>query len=193
MNKSLAHTVSVTGCAPLYREWYLHFLNQYCCQQSLRCIYRTTGSGNILFLQETPMADDHPKTLQQYCDTFKSNFFDLHLPCIFCSCILTTQDLASFADKNLSLVLRGSQYYACCSICCCVSARFEFDKHCQCSIRAVDIEEISGQHLHALLVRCYNCLKKLDIAEKYDLVCKDELFYLVRSQWKGLCRKCVPK
>ncbi|AHA37341.1 E6 [human papillomavirus 168] len=139
------------------------------------------------------MADDRPKTLQQYCNLFNSNFFDLHIPCIFCSCILNFQDLASFANKNLSLVFRDSQYYACCNICSCVSARYEFDRYCQCAVRAIDIEEISGKHLHALLVRCHNCLKTLDIAEKYDLICREDCFYLVRCQWRGLCRNCVPK
>nr|AYA93641.1 MAG: E6 protein [Human papillomavirus] len=139
------------------------------------------------------MADERPRTLEQYCAYFNTSFFDLHLSCIFCGCVLTTQDLASFSCKGLNLVLRNSKYFACCTICCCVSARFEFDKHCKCSVRALNIEAVSGKHLHELTVRCHNCLQLLDIAEKYDTLCRDDCFYFVRQQWKALCRKCVPK
>ena len=139
------------------------------------------------------MAHERPKSLEEYCKYSDCSFFSLHVPCIFCSSILTPQDLASFAIKNLSLVFRDSNYFACCTICCCLSARYEFEKHCQCSVRALNIEEVSGKRLHVLLVRCHNCLKQLDIAEKYDTICRDGFFYLVRSQWKALCRDCVPK
>lgn len=142
---------------------------------------------------ETLMADDRPKTLEQYCAYFNTSFFDLHIPCIFCSCVLTSQDLASFTLKTLNLVFRDPDYYACCANCCCLSARFEFEKHCKCAVRAVNIEAVSGKHLHELSVRCHNCLHLLDIAEKYDKVCRDEFFYFVRNQWRALCRNCMPK
>lgn len=139
------------------------------------------------------MASEHPRTLEDYCSHFDCSFFNVHLPCIFCGCILTAQDLASFATKNLSLVSRNSQYFACCINCCRLSARHEFDKYYQCHIRSVNIETFSETRLHALCVRCYNCLKRLDIAEKYDVVCRDGYFHLVRSQWRALCRDCIPK
>lgn len=194
MNQSLANTTSVTGCLPLYREWCLHFLNNDSCQQPCKSVYKHREWYLVyLHLLELSMADDRPKTLEQYCQHFNTSFFNLHLPCIFCSSILTYQDLAAFTFKNLNLVYRNSQCYACCTNCCCLSARFEFEKHCKCSVRAVNIETVSGKHLHELVVRCHNCLHCLDIAEKYDTICRDDYFYLVRNQWKAYCRKCVPK
>ena len=139
------------------------------------------------------MASEQLKTLEEYCLHFNCTFFNVHLPCVFCSHILTPQDLAAFACKGLNLVLRNSDYFACCINCCRLSARYEFDTYYQCCVRSVNIETFAEKHLHALCVRCYNCLKKLDIAEKYDVICRDDYFHLVRSQWRALCRDCTPK
>lgn len=139
------------------------------------------------------MASQHSMSLEQYCSHFNCSFFNLHLPCIFCGHLLTPEDLAAFSFKNLSLLLRNSQYFACCIKCCCLSARFEFERYYQCCVPAINIEIVSGKHLHALTVRCYNCMKQLDIAEKYDIFCRDDFFHLCRSQWRGLCRSCVQK
>ena len=139
------------------------------------------------------MESNLPRSLEQYCQYYNCSFFAVHLPCIFCSHILTAEDLAAFACKNLSLVFRNAQCLACCIKCCRMSARYEIENYYQCSVRSVNIESVSQCRLHALIVRCYECLKSLDIAEKYDLVCKDEWFHVVRSQWRGLCRDCYPK
>nr|AYA93538.1 MAG: E6 protein [Human papillomavirus] len=139
------------------------------------------------------MATEHPRTLEEYCLQFDTTFFNLHISCIFCSRLLNYQDLASFSLKHLSLVLRDSQYYACCRNCCRVSARFEFENHYQCSVQSVNIETVAEKALNCLIVRCYNCLTLLDTAEKYDIVCSGGLFHLVRSQWRGLCRECTPR
>lgn len=139
------------------------------------------------------MATLPPRTLEEYCLRSNTSFFNLHIPCIFCSRILDSQDLAAFSIKHLSLVHRNSQCFACCSLCCRVSARFEFDQYYQCSVQSLNIETVAEKPLSVLIVRCYNCFALLDTAEKYDIICRGDLFHIVRSQFRGLCRRCTPR
>ena len=134
-----------------------------------------------------------PLSLEEYCRHFDISIFDLNIPCIFCRFVLNIEHLASFANKTLSLIWRDNRAYACCISCARLSAKFESERYYQCSIRAVDIEAVLGKPLHTLIIRCCECLRLLDIVEKYDCVCRDGYFHVVRSSLKGLCRFCVPK
>lgn len=139
------------------------------------------------------MENLNPTNLQDYCRLFNISIFDLNIQCIFCRFVLDLEHLASFYNKNLSLVWRDSNCFACCISCCRLSAKFERENHYQCSVRSVDLETILQKPLHAVVVRCYECLRLLDLVEKYDCVCRDDYMHLIRSSWKALCRYCVQK
>lgn len=139
------------------------------------------------------MEVSRPLSLEDYCRQFDISIFDLHIQCIFCRFVLNIEHLASFANKTLSLIWRDNHPYACCISCARLSAKFECERYYQCSIRAVDIEGVLGKPLYALIIRCSECLRLLDIVEKYDGVCRNDYFHIVRSSIKGLCRFCVPK
>lgn len=158
---------------------------------------KDTDSGtykNALPEEEKSQMDrKHPSTLQDYCSNFNISFFDLRIPCIFCGFILTTQHLAGFVHKNLSLVWRGDSCFACCLNCCRLSAKFELSRHYQCSVLAEHLEVFLGKPLSEIIIRCCLCLKHLDLPEKIDTISRSDWFHLVRCQWKGYCRDCVEK
>ena len=139
------------------------------------------------------MEPSYPTRLDDYCKYFHLSIFDVSLQCIFCSFILDTQQLADFYRKDLSLVWRNGLCFACCRQCCRLSARFEFEQYFRCSVSALMIQDVLGKPLKDIIIRCYGCMALLDLVEKYDTVCRNEQFYLVRNGWKGLCRECIPK
>ena len=139
------------------------------------------------------MADGRPTALDDFCRRFDISFFDLHLTCIFCSHTVDLQDLASFYLKKLSLICRGGCYYACCSECLRLSARFEQENYFQCSIKAVNLEEVAQRKIKEICIRCVCCLRLLDIVEKLDLLYSDQACYLIRGLWRGYCRNCIRK
>ncbi|CAF05702.1 E6 protein [Human papillomavirus 95] len=139
------------------------------------------------------MANGRPTTLDEYCRRFDISFFDLRLPCIFCFHPVDLAELASFYIKKLSLVFRGSCYYACCSQCLRLSAKFEQENYFQCSVYATGLEDLVGQKIRDICVRCLCCLKLLDIVEKLDLLYSGEVCYLIRGLWRGYCRNCIKK
>nr|WCR76015.1 E6 protein [Human papillomavirus 228] len=139
------------------------------------------------------MDPQFPTALDQYCKTSGVSFFDLKLPCIFCKFPVPLQDLAAFYVKNLSLIYRGSDCYACCAKCLRLSALFEFQQHCQCSVSCSVLSDLINKPLKDIIIRCKECYNLLSFVEKLDCVLHEEFFYLVRGHWRGLCRFCMFK
>lgn len=136
------------------------------------------------------MAELYPTSLDEYCKTFKISFFDLSIPCVFCNCTLTLQDLASFVTKCLNLIWKSNCCYASCAVCLRVSARYERERYTQCIVKGHMLETLTTTPLCELIVRCKYCYRKLDYAEKIDCCVGDLPFCLVRSQWRNCCRNC---
>lgn len=139
------------------------------------------------------MADDKPKRLDEYCERFGLSFFDVKLPCLFCNFELDLQELAEFHLKTLSLIWKDNACFAACKRCIRLSARFERENYCRCSVPSDAIENVTGQKLCELTIRCYLCYKRLDQAEKIDCIAANEDFLLIRHHWRGVCRFCARK
>lgn len=136
------------------------------------------------------MADDNPIRLDEYCKRLGVSFFDVTLPCLFCKFTLTVQDLASFYSKDLCLVWRGKNCFACCTPCLKLCAKYEQENYSRCIVSGYCIEGLLNISLCNLLVRCLYCFKKLDYAEKIDCCVGDLPFCLIRHHWRNCCRLC---
>lgn len=139
------------------------------------------------------MAEEHPKRLDELCKATGISFFELSLKCAFCNFDLTLQELADFHCKKLSLLYRENIPYAACVRCLKVSARYEFEQFCRCSLPAGILSDVLQIPITSVSVRCTNCYKLLDLPEKIDLCCASENVYLVRNLWRGYCRDCRKK
>lgn len=134
-----------------------------------------------------------PRRLDQLCKDTGVSFFELKLQCAFCGFELTLQELADFHEKTLSLLYRGNVPYAACRPCLRLSAKHEFEQFCRCSVPAAALSDILRLPLTAVTIRCKECYRLLDLAEKIDLCAADESVFLVRSYWRGFCRGCRKK
>lgn len=139
------------------------------------------------------MAEEQPKRLDEYCKATGTSFFDLKLCCAFCKFQLSLQELADFFTKQLSLLYRDGIAHAACRGCLRLSARHEFELFCRCSVPADIICDILHEPITCVCVRCTECYKLLDAAEKIDLCAASEHLYLVRQYWRGICRDCRKK
>lgn len=139
------------------------------------------------------MAAVLPTDLKAYCRVFGLDFFELGLRCIFCNCIVGLVDLAKFYKKCLCLVWRNNVAYAGCTKCLCLSAKFEAEKHFQCSAKVESLPHLLNKPLAEICLRCYYCLGLLDLQEKFDLVARGKPACLVRGYWRGPCRECIDR
>ena len=134
-----------------------------------------------------------PTGLQEYCSYFKIDFFELRLRCIFCKTYVDLIDLAKFHIKNLRLVYRDNVPHACCSKCLFHSARYEAEQHFQCCVRVADLHLLLNTDLPNVYMRCYYCLKLLDLQEKIDLIARLKKACLIRGYWRAPCRNCIDR
>lgn len=139
------------------------------------------------------MAQEQPKRLDELCKATGTSFFELNLKCAFCEFALSLQDLADFHCKSLSLLYRNGTPFAACRNCLTVSAQHEFNLFCRCSLTAEILGDVLKVPITEVCIRCRECYKLLDNAEKVDLCCASENVYLVRNWWRGICRDCRKK
>lgn len=139
------------------------------------------------------MAGDRPTRLDEFCNQYGLTFFELKIPCTFCKFVLELQELADFYTKGLSLIWKGPECFAACRRCILLSAKYELDHFCRCRVRAENLPDLLGVCIRNLTIRCKVCYKKLDYAEKVDLLAADESYVLVRHYWRGICRNCRKK
>nr|AYA93733.1 MAG: E6 protein [Human papillomavirus] len=139
------------------------------------------------------MANGRPRSLEEYCRRYDISFFHLSVPCIFCFHHINLQELAAFYLKQLSLVWRADQCFACCEACLKLSAKFERENYFQCAARTSVLEGLLKQDLKSIIIRCMYCCRLLDTIEKYDSLYRDDLLCLIRGKWRGTCRLCTIK
>lgn len=139
------------------------------------------------------MAAYYPTCLDEYCAVFGVSFFNLHMKCVFCKHRVSLQGLADFFVKHLSLVWKDNICFACCPQCLKLIANYESEHFTRCSVKGEALSHLLKQPLSAIVIRCTNCYKRLDCAEKIDCCNADIPFTLVRNHWRSLCRYCRPK
>ncbi|ABM67065.1 E6 [Macaca fascicularis papillomavirus 1] len=115
---------------------------------------------------------------------------ELSLPCNFCGNFLSVSELLELEEKGLQLIWKGDFVYGCCRCCCVATATYECMAFLEDTILGSDIEEREGKPIAEISIRCQNCLRRLDLIDKLDIVGRNELFHKVRGRWKGLCRQC---
>lgn len=148
-------------------------------------------SEKLLKFADLRMEIAEPTRLDEFCKLHNIDFFNLRMPCIFCKFLCTLEDLASFHQKNLSVVYRLGTPHACCKKCLLHSAKYERHRFFQCTVKCSIIDVVAGKPLDELLVRCLHCFALLDHAEKYDCLSRDEQVVLVRGHWRLCCRNCA--
>lgn len=131
-----------------------------------------------------------PTKLNDYCSYFEIDFFSLSLKCIFCKCFLDLVDLASFHQKDLCLVWRDNVCFACCDRCLKCSARYEANKHFQCTFNTSTLHAVVGRPLQNIEIRCYYCLCVLSLVEKFDLIAQGRPTCLIRGYFRAPCKDC---
>ena len=134
-----------------------------------------------------------PTKLNDYCTYFEISFFDLSLKCIFCKHYLTLVDLAKFHEKNFCLVWRKNICYACCDKCVFCSARYEANKHFQCTFNTSTLHAVVQKPLQDIDIRCYYCLRVLSLVEKFDLIAQGKPTCLIRGYFRAPCTECLKK
>ena len=132
-----------------------------------------------------------PTKLNEYCSYFDISFFDLSLKCIFCKHYLNLVDLAYFYEKGLSLVWRNNICYACCDRCLKCSARYEANRHFQCTFNTATLHAVVEKPLEDIEIRCYYCLCILSLVEKCDLIARGRPTCLVRGYFRAPCKDCI--
>lgn len=113
----------------------------------------------------------------------------LHIPCIFCNAALSPQDIFDFNTKQLKLLNRNGQTFACCARCLRLSVQYE-SQYYTCSVVAGNLSDLLGAPLCKITVRCEFCMGLLTEREKLEAVDAELYFHLVRGWWRGPCRQC---
>lgn len=131
-----------------------------------------------------------PTCVKDYCSYFEINFLDLSLPCIFCRFRCNIVDLAQFYSKQLRLIWRNNIAFACCEKCLKLCAKYEFEQHCVCSVRAEHLHGLIRVPMDQVLLRCTYCFAVLTASEKVDLVAGSRYVWLIRGYWRAMCSKC---
>lgn len=133
----------------------------------------------------------YPICVEEYCSYFDVQFDELALPCIFCRIPVCSDELTTFQCRKLSLVWRKGDCYAACLACIADVAKYERDRYFQCTINGLYIEYFAQKPLQDLIVRCLYCMALITNEEKIDTIGSGCNFYLVRGNWKGVCRSCI--
>ncbi|ASC49548.1 E6 [Bovine papillomavirus] len=134
--------------------------------------------------------DSYPHSIQELLECYGLSFYDLYLLCIFCDNLLTYADCDHFEYAELNLVWRNGWPYGVCKSCCSRAGHWECVRFYQFSMLGNDVESHTGCTLLQLSVRCYACLKKLNLTEKLEHVWKGVAFHCVKDRWKGICNNC---
>lgn len=137
------------------------------------------------------MAVPRPRSLQDFMNTYNLSLFDARLPCVFCKGYCTVVDLQEFIRKELQLVWKGGLCFAACTGCLYISAFYEHNKHLQLKIPSGLVQQVAGESVLDLNVRCVYCLAKLSREELVGSLVLGLDLYLVRHQWRGVCRLCI--
>nr|AYA94199.1 MAG: E6 protein [Human papillomavirus] len=131
-----------------------------------------------------------PNCLYSLCELYGCSLETLEIRCLFCRCILSYQDILSFAVKCLRVVIRDNSFFAACNTCLQLSAAYEQKTYCQCVATAAFVKYLCNDNYCNLNVRCTLCMKRLDKVEVLECLENDESFLLVRSIWRATCRLC---
>lgn len=134
-----------------------------------------------------------PTKLDQFCLQNGISFFDVRLRCVFCGHWISTNELADFHCKCLSLIWKKNVCYAACCSCLKLCARCESERFYQCNVSSAFIEDIVHKPLSDIVIRCLHCLTKLDMLEKLEHRYLEKRFHLIRGYWRGECRNCKQK
>ncbi|ATQ38261.1 E6 [Gammapapillomavirus 7] len=124
------------------------------------------------------------------CVLYGCTLETLSVPCLFCKCILSLQDIIAFIIKHLKVVFRSGTFYAACGTCLRLSAAYEQKQYCQCSASPDFVKLMCNGDLTKLNMRCIICMKKLDYIEVLDAFETEVEFLLIRSIWRTRCRLC---
>lgn len=133
---------------------------------------------------------DSPGSIYNLCDLYGCSLENLTVKCLFCNCVLSYEDILSFAVKSLRVVVRGDTFYAACVTCLQLSAVYEQRVYCQCMASASYLKYLCKGNYCELNVRCLRCIKRLDLTEVLECLENEEDFYLVRCIWRAQCRLC---
>lgn len=136
------------------------------------------------------MEANHPRSLDEYCTTFETSFFNLRLRCIFCMFYASLPDLADFFVKKLSIVWRHGCPFVCCQKCARHSAKIDREKYTLCIVNCNILDAVVGKPLSEILIRCSSCFAVLDNAEKLDACAREQPVLLIRGNWRTECRTC---
>ncbi|CDI44925.1 E6 protein [Mesocricetus auratus papillomavirus 1] len=112
------------------------------------------------------------------------------LYCLFCDRPLSMQDKFDYFGAGLKVVCRKGGMRIACMSCRRALAYAEDLRHRQCTAEGDLVERITGKSLLHIDVRCIACLCRLGPSEKLLAKASHKPFYLVRSLWRGPCRKC---
>lgn len=103
------------------------------------------------------------------------------------------QDLAAFYVKRLSLIWKEQTCYSCCAKCLKLTALYEFQQYCQCTVPCTVLPDLLNKPLKEITIRCKDCYNLLTFVEKLDCTLHEDVFYFVRGHWRGICRFCTIK
>lgn len=134
-----------------------------------------------------------PTKLDEFCSTYGISFFDVRLRCVFCKHWINPIELADFHCKCLCLIWKEKVCYAACCACLRLCAKCEVERFYQCNVSSEYIEDILNKPLSEIVIRCLQCLTKLDLIEKLEHKYLRQKFHLVRGYWRGECRNCKLK
>lgn len=151
-----------------------------------------TATGNIYKeIEKCKTVPMEPSvSVQKFCSVYGCSLENASIPCLFCRCTLSYQDLCAFSAKCLNLVYRDYTFHAACTTCLRLSAVFEERNYYQCTTSAAFIESLCGSNISFINVRCEHCMKRLDNIEKLDCLERGDKFHLIRGIWRSPCRLC---
>lgn len=148
------------------------------------------NSINTRGLETPQMAQSRITSIEELCSRLNIPACDLLLPCFLCKKFLDPADRQNFSAGGFSLVWKDTGVYGLCARCAVASAALERTLHCKGNITADDYRDTYGEAVFCVRVRCLLCLHLLTVQEIDCMVERQQLFWIVRDQLRGLCGGC---
>ncbi|AAZ39499.1 E6 protein [human papillomavirus 97] len=131
-----------------------------------------------------------PYKLPDLCTELNTSLPEIEISCVYCKTTLERTEVYEFAFKDLFVVYRDCIAYAACTKCLTFFSKIRELRYYSHSVYGDTLEKITNTGLYNLLIRCLQCQKPLNPADKYKHLKDKRRFHHISGYYRGQCNSC---
>lgn len=136
------------------------------------------------------MAQRRPRSLKQLAEALSLELDDIFITCFYCQRFLTQPEKVLFVHSDLGIHFSNDCYYAACQGCIRNAARVDFLANYQGLISIAEAEALFAKRFVDIDVRCWTCLRQLNVSEKTEAINRQADIAVIRDQARTKCTLC---